>query len=333
MAIETTGESASLGTQAMLRDRAMGKTVRQAISDAVRTQVEQPDLVAKLEMLTQGWQQPAQWPMSIRAFKDAGYLEPGDIVLMTRLGSLFSTVARVFDKSRFAHCAMVFQTPHYGDGIDKTFLIETSMKGVDLEALSEIVTPRARNRPLGTPPEFVVAIKRLETDWASLTLRRMAASRMLHFIDADDYNFRLLLSLASRRTRKLYLDLRRVFRGQAPSVGEFLRAGHKYLPAEFICSGFVQYAYVDMVRTAIERNLIDKSYAERALREVLFRHDMDDNSPMEELMTCTPADLANSERLSWRYLIHRGEVFRVNSSAEVETFFKTELPKRMRMRN
>jgi hypothetical protein len=328
---ETRGQE-MLGTETMLHDAALGKTVGQALGDSMRIQAEQPDLLGRLARLADPAPRP-QWPMPLKDFKAAGYLEPGDVLVMTRLGSLFSTIARVFDKSRFAHVAMVFQTPHYGDGIDKTFLIEATMRGVDLEALSGIVSPRPGRRLNPSPPEFVVGVRRLETPWASLTLRRMAASRMLHFIDADDYNYRLLLALASQKTRKLYLNLRRVFRGKAPSVGEFLRAGHTFLPAEFICSGFVQYAYVDMVRVAVERSLIDRSMAEDALNAVLFCDGVDAQSPMEELMACTPFDLANTDKLSWRYLIHRGEVFRVNSTSEVETFFKTELPKRLKKRN
>lgn len=324
MAIEATG------TGAILKGEALKKTVRQTLEEAVETQTLQPDLLSKLEMLTQ-WASAEQWPMDIETFKNGGYLEPGDVILMTRIGSLFSTLTRIFDNSRFAHAALVFQTPHYSDGIDKIFLIETSMRGVDLEALSEIVQPKKIYRDTRLPPDFVVGVKRLETDWSSIVLRRIAASRMLHFIDADDYNFRLLLALASRRTRKVYLDLRRILRGKAPSVGEFFRSGHRYLPAEFICSGFVQYAYVDMVRTAVERSLIDKSYAETAIRDVLFCPALTESSPMEELMACTPRDLANSQRLSWKYLIHRGEVFKVSSMEEVNAFFETELPKRMKI--
>ncbi len=320
----------AVGTGAMLQGDALKKTVRQTMDEAVLKQTEQPDYLSKLEALT-SWTQPESWPMDIQSFKNAGYLEPGDVILMTKIGSLFSTLTRIFDRSKFAHVALVFQTPHYGDGIDKTFLIETSMTGVDLEALSEIVRPTKVQRDTGLPVDFVVGIKRLETDWSSLALRRMAASRMLHFIDADDYNFRLLLALANRRTRKMYLDLRRIFRGKAPSVGEFLRSGHRYLPAEFICSGFVQYAYVDMVRTAVERNLIDKSYADQALRDVLFCEGITELSPMEELMACTPRDLAHTERLKWKYLIHRGQVFKVSTLDEVNAFFKLELPRRLKI--
>lgn len=318
------------GTGAVLQEDALRKTVGETLSDAIATQTREPDFLQKLEALA-SWAHSDQWPMDIQEFKAAGYLEPGDVILMTKVGSLFSTLTRIFDQSKFAHVALVYQTPHYGDGIDKTFLIETTMRGVDLEALSEIVTPSKIHKDTGLPPDFVVGVKRLESDWATLPLRRMAASRMLHFIDADDYNFRLMVALANRRTRQIYLRLRRILRGRAPSVGEFLRTGHRYLPAEFICSGFVQYAYVDMVRTAVERNLIDKSYADQALRDVLFCERVNEHSPMEELMACTPRDLAHSTKLNWKYIIHRGQVFKVSSGEEVDAFFKNDLPRRLKI--
>jgi hypothetical protein len=325
MAIQATSTGAIIAKE-------FKKTVRQTMDEAVETQIKNPDLLNALQPADSREPQGAVWPMKIEDFKAGGYIEPGDVILMSRIGSFFAMLTRIFDRSRFAHCAMVFQTPHYGDGIDQTFLIETSMKGVDLGALSHILKSKHIQSDTGLPVDFVVAVKRLETDWASLALRRMAASRMLHFIDADDYNFELMLALASRRTRKLYFNLRRFFRGQAPSVVEFLRGGRRrYLPGEFICSGFVQYAFVDMVSTAVERNLIDKALADKAMEDVLFCRGVTEQSPMEELMACTPSDLANCNKLVWKYLIHRGEVFPVSTSAEVERFMKEDLPRRIKI--
>lgn len=267
--------------------------------------------------------------MSVRDLIEGDYLEPGDVILMTRLGSFFAWLLRFFDNSDFAHTAMVFQTPRQMEGIDQTFLIETSMAGVEIVSLSQFLVPKHVYADTGLPPEFVVGVKRLEKDWAGIQHRRMAASRMLHFIENEEYNFRLLAALASPRTRSLYFKLRDSFRGRAPAIGEFLKKGGSYLPGQFICSGFVQYAFIDMVRTGLQRGLIRPEEAERALEDVIFCPDATMQSEIEELMACTPKFLAYTQKLQWKYLVHKGEVFHVTSSEEVHKFFKETLPKRV----
>jgi hypothetical protein len=248
--------------------------------------------------------------MTAKEFVNGDYVEPGDIVLMTRLGSFFSWLLRMFDKSDFAHAAMVFQTPRHLDGIDHTFLIETSMGGVEIVSLSQFLFPTEVYADTGLPADFVIGIKRLESPWSNPIHRRMAASRM-------------------PRTRNLYFRVRESLRGRAPNIGDFLKKGGGYLPKQFICSGFVQYAFVDMVRTAYHRGLIDKETATQALEDVIFCPNSRMTSAIEELMACTPNHIANTEKLQWKYLIHKGDVFHVASKDDVQRFFKETLPKRV----
>jgi len=256
------------------------------------------------------------------------YLEPGDVVLMTRLGSFFSWLLRVFDHSDFAHAAMVFQTPRPAEGIDQTFLIETSMGGVEIVSLAQFLAPKNVYADTGLPPDFVIGIRRLETEWAGVPHRRMASSRMIEHIQNKEYNFRLLAALASPRTRSLYFRLRDTLRGKAPSIGDFFKTSGSYMPKQFICSGFVQYAFYDMVRLASLRGYIPMEIKERALEDILFSPDTKLTSELEELVACTPKLLANTEKLQWKYLVHQGEVFHVSTQEQVTKFFKETLPER-----
>ncbi len=271
--------------------------------------------------------------MTVKEFAQGDYLEPGDVILMTRLGSFFAWLLKFVDKSDFAHVAMVFQTPRQTPGIDETFLIETSMGGVEIVSLSQFLEPKKVYADTGFPPDFVVGVKRLETEWADGMNRQIAANRMLHFIENDEYNFRLLAALASPKTRNLYFKLRDSFRGKAPAIGEFLKKGGSYMPSDFICSGFVQYAFVDMVKTAFNRGLIDAAGAEAALKDVIFVPGKTETSEIEELLACTPNNLAQTEKLKWKCLIHRGAVFNVTCQEDVTRFFKETLPGRLPKQN
>jgi hypothetical protein len=316
------GASTSLPTPPI-----MEKTVGEALSEAKQkagaetAEYARPEtFIDKLGELFEP-EDDGVWPKTVAEFQNGGYLEPGDVILMTKLGSLFSWFVNIFDKSNFAHCAMVFQTPHDGHGIDHTFLIETSMGGVDLETLTQIVAPTKVYKDTKLPPDFVVGVKRLEAPWASKPLRRMAANRMLHFIDNENYDFSMLVALATRTTSKLYFKLMPRLYGVAPTVSEYLNKGVHFSPAEFICSGFVQFAYVDMVRTGLERSLISPDYAEAAWSDVLFAERISEATSMKKLMSVTPRELASTSKLKWKYFIHKGKVYKAESCEDINRYF------------
>lgn len=322
------------GSNAAPEPAIMQKTVGEALSEAVaHAEQRQPQVrtaAENLKTLFGGEAGNGHWPKTLKEFEDGGYMEPGDIVLMTKLGSLFSRLIAFFDRSDFAHCALVYQTPHHDAGIDHAYLIETSFNGVELEAFPEVVAPRKVYKDIKLPPDYVVGVRRLETNWATPSLRRIASSRMLHFIDNDDYDFSMLLALATRRTTNAYFRWVRRLQGKAPTVSQYLSSSSvKFSPAEFICSGFVQFAYVDMVRLAIERAIISRDEAETAWNDVLFSNKIDGSTSMRQLLAVKPHDLATTPKLKWKYLINQGKVFKIDSYEDVNALF-TEIKARHR---
>jgi hypothetical protein len=267
--------------------------------------------------------------MPVQQFLAGNYVEPGDVVVMTRLGSFFAWLLKAVNNSNFAHAAMVFQTPWHMDGLEQTFLIETSMGGVEIVSLSQFLLPKEVYADTGLPADFVVGIRRLEKPWVGERHRQIAASRMLHFIENHEYNFRLLAALASPRTRSLYFRILNSLKRKAPALSEFLKGGGSYMPNKFICSGFVQYAYVNMIAAAAKKGIMSADQVQLALEDVLFMPNATPACKMEELLACTPKYLAETDKLSWKYLIHHGDVFHVTSTGEVNSFFKETLPRRI----
>ncbi len=267
--------------------------------------------------------------MSAKEFLAGNYLEPGDVVLMTRVGGLFAWVLKTVNDSDFSHVAMVFQTPRHMDGLEETFLIETSLGGVQILSLSQFLMPVEIYADTGLPQDFVVGIKRLENPWARSQHRRIAAGRMLHFIENHGYNYQLLAALASKRTRNLYFRFLNSVKRRPPALEDFLKGGGNYMPKAFICSGFVQYAYVTMIAAAAKKGLMSPDDMERALEDVLFTPNATAQSKIEELLACTPKYLADTDKLAWKYLIHKGDVFHIASNDDAIRFFKESLPKRM----
>lgn len=262
-----------------------------------------------------------QWPMPVDKFREGDFLQCGDVVLTSKLGSFFSFLSRTIDSSDFAHTALVFATKHSDIGIDDTYVIETTFGGVELSAFGEFVAPSKVYSDTGRPPEYIVGIKRLEQPWATPQLRTMVSGRMLRFLDVEDYDYSMLAALASRHTH-FWFKLRSLIFGRAPSLGEYLRRGSRYSPAEFICSGFVQFAFVDMVREALERGLISAEVADRAWRDVIFAPWIKDHTTMEDLMGVRPVELAQTDRLAWKYLVYGGMVHRVESTEQADALLK-----------
>jgi hypothetical protein len=267
--------------------------------------------------------------MTVQQFLAGNYLEPGDVVVMTRLGSFFAWLLKTFNNSKFAHAAMVYQTPEQEEGIEQTFLIEASMAGVEIVSLSQFLIAKEDYAKTGLPADFVVGVRRLEKSWMGTRHRRIVASRMLNFIENHEYNFRLLAALSSRRTRHLYFRLINSLSAVGPGLGEFLKGGGNYVPRRFICSGFVQYAYVNMIAAAAKKGIMSADQAARALEDVLFLPRANTTSKIEVLLACTPKFLAETDKLTWKYLIHNGEVFHVSTPDEAYSFFEKTLPQRI----
>lgn len=310
-----------------LKPTVLTKTVEAAVKEAVTNRATAPEMNGAeafgLPQRSAPMPEPeeAEWPMPVEKFQYGHFLEPGDIILSTRLESFFSFLMRNFDDSRFAHAALTFITPRHYAGVDRSFLIEATFSGVDLGAFSEIVAPTKVYKDTREKPRYVVGIKRLEADWFTPDMQPMIGGRMLRFIKDDDYNFALLAALAANRSN-FWFRLRDKLFGRAPTISEFLRRSKRFAPVDFICSGFVQFAYVDMIRSAIEQGLLAPHLAEQAREDVFFAPWLDGQSSMEQLMAVKPRELASSPKLKWKYLIYGGEAHRVSTDEDVQKIFE-----------
>lgn len=87
----------------------------------------------------------------------------------------------------------------------------------------------------------------------------------------------------------------------------------------YICSGFVQWAYYQGVSRILDEDGLDKS----RLQDVIFNPRLAGEVTENELLSTTPADLTNSDKLSWKYIIKDGVVWEVSSKEEVDSILKS----------
>ena len=179
------------------------------------------------------------------------------------------------------------------------------------------------------PKKYDVGIKRLEKDWfqsdrddGGLRFRRKVRGFALEEID-DKYNHRLILDIARKILRQLILAF--VFpwlRRKDPSKrrARIPRIAGKLDVNAYICSGFVQWAYYRGVEKVLRE--IGEEDGEK-LKEVIFNPEVRWDDSEEALLSTTPADLASSEKLTWKYIVRDGVVWEVNTQEDVNAVLKS----------
>jgi hypothetical protein len=91
----------------------------------------------------------------------------------------------------------------------------------------------------------------------------------------------------------------------------------------FTCSGFVQWCYYKGVSQVLEERGINKS----KLHDIIFNPRVKKKVTPFDLLTTTPADLANCAKLSWKYVIKDGVIREVSSGEEARLITVTDIRK------
>ena len=242
-------------------------------------------------------------------FLSSSELQLGDIVLFRRKGSFFAKNLTRFTGDYFSHSGLIFATPHTDPGFTKTYVLECNFSGVDITPIEHFIRKRGA---------YVLCIKRLERDWADARLRKVIRGHALNYIKAE-YSFRTLTDLFLRTEAHLLFPRRQAAPRRAKALEQNLRRGFK-LPRAFICSGFVQYALFEAVRRASAVSSLELEAD--VLSDCYFANERWTDSLQADLLSVTPQDMADTSKLSWKYLIHQGEAFDISSQDDAMACIK-----------
>ncbi len=173
---------------------------------------------------------------------------------------------------------------------------------------------------LKRPDKYDVAVKRLRTDWFDNGGQSLAPDPRSHIcrIAMNEVQFKLgmrLINIANQVIRQftvVWRYLRRKINKAYKQPGLPWNTRPARVKA-FTCGGFVQWCYYMGVSKTIEEK--DKNQAR--LRDVIFNPRIEEKPTPFGLLTTTPADLANCDKLSWQYVIKNGVIQRVSNSDDV----------------
>ncbi|HEY41405.1 MAG TPA: hypothetical protein G4O18_06055 [Dehalococcoidia bacterium] len=258
---------------------------------------------------------------AMKELVEGGKLKRADILLSRTKRSLLGFLIRFGTNSYWNHAFMIYVLRSPEQGYNTTFIIESGGAGIDIHNISHYFE---------RPDKYDVAVKRYEADWfqddvgqGGSRYQRKVRGFALSEID-DKYDHKLIITIARRFIRQVILGfmfpLQR--RKKDPSQRKVMvQKVAGFNVNAYICSGFVQWAYYNGVGQALKEDNLDDS----RLQEVIFnpRFPSPDLTPENGLLATTPADLANSDKLSWKYIIKGGKVWEVAAKEEVDTILSS----------
>jgi hypothetical protein len=214
---------------------------------------------------------------------------------------------------------MVYVVRSPQQGYDHTFIIESGGAGIDVHNIGHYFQ---------NPKKYDVGIKRLDKEWfqddsetGGLRFRKRVRGFALAEID-DRYNHKMIIGIAKRLLRQLILAF--IFPWLRTKAPEKRRAripgiAKKLDVTAYICSGFVQWAYYRGVGKVLEEA---GDTTKEKLQDVIFNPELSHEDSEDVLLSTTPADLANSDKFVWKYIIKDGVVWEVGSESDVSFVLK-----------
>lgn len=225
-------------------------------------------------------------------------LRPADILLIHTRRSLWGWLIRRGTHCYWNHALMVYSTDKIGRDYRDALVIDAKTDAsIVLRKLSDYVS---------RPDKYDMAVKRLNDEL-------LDGDRTINLL--DNICRTAANEVRPELTARLVRVKNRIFR-QCTVIWRFTRRKlHKACqqpnmpwnvrPSQvktFTCSGFVQWCYYMGASRIIT---INQDYR-RHQSDVIFNSRIAGNPTPFELLTTTPADLANCEKLSWVYVVKHG---------------------------
>jgi hypothetical protein len=253
----------------------------------------------------------------ITEFVDGGKLKSADILLEHSRGSLWGWLIRFGTGNYWNHALMVCSVSGSGEDSDKTLVIDPRMGGIYTINISEYFEKFK---------SYDVAVKRLDKDWfqddskaGGLSFRQMMSDFALRRIE-DKSTVTNSLSSAGRTLRRLSIIYRFISRKRKfPKRRKITRTTKPLNLNTYACSGVVQWSYY----RGVARIIAEDGLAECRLQEVIFSPWLVGEISDSDLLSITPADLAKSDKLSWKYVIKGGVVWEVSNGEEVNSIIES----------
>jgi hypothetical protein len=258
--------------------------------------------------------QPPRSPVARAILEDASDpLRRMDIFLTRNRGSLVNRLISWSTRCYWSHAAVTFLIPHPDMGFQNAFVMESSGPGVDVQKASKY---------FDHADLYDFAIVRFNPPWFDEEICRDARGRLIENIDAQ-YDRGRILAIA------YHLLFRRPMHAAGLVRDRYRKRNRPHKrwiapPNEYICSGFVSYAFYEAAWR------LDEKDGGARWKEALFHpafaavdpDSVSDDAIDQLVLSTSPADIARSDRVDWKWVVLGGEAHRVSSRREADEWVR-----------
>jgi hypothetical protein len=246
---------------------------------------------------------------------EGGKLKRADILLVHSKGSYWGWLIRLGTRCYWNHAFIVYAVRDPNQGNGEALIIDPRMGSIHMDNIT---------RYFEKPNRYDVAVKRLDKEWFQNDSQLVPYCQTVCDIalreTADKLDTRLIRVGRGilRQVRLAYRFARRKIKYPRPGKKQLSSITKRLKISAYGCGGFVQWSYHQGV-SRIFRESQDKTI----LKDVIFNPRLLEPVTQPDLLSTTPADLAGSDKLSWKYIVKDGVVWEVSREEEVSSILKS----------
>jgi hypothetical protein len=245
-----------------------------------------------------------------------GKLKRADILLAHSRGSYWGWLVRLGTSCYWNHAFILYVVSGSNKDYREALIVDPRMGFIHADNISYY---------FGNPNRYDVAVKRLDKEWFQNDSEEGPTPYCQTVCDiawretTDKSDSRLLRVSHGiiRQIRLTYRFVRRMMKYPMPRKKQFSSITKRLKVSAYGCGGFVQWSYYEGVSRTLQ-----ESQDKIKLNDVIFNPRLDKTVILDDLLATTPADLAKSDKLSWKYVVKNGEVWEVSSEEEVNLILK-----------
>lgn len=245
-------------------------------------------------------------------------LRKADILLEHTRNSFWGRLIRIGTGNYWNHTLMVYDVEDTPEGYQKILVVDPRMSEINIRNLTEYFKGL---------DNYDVGVKRLEEEWfqndgeaGNLRYRAAVASMAI-----NETGTRNDSRAASRTLHKIIREFIIAYRFllqkiTPPKSGrKHARLVRRPLSTDvYSCSGFIQWSYYNGVAQIIAQSNPDIL----KLQAVIFDPRLGVEAADYDLLSITPASLAKTDKLSWKYIIKNRVIWEVSSEEDVNSVLK-----------
>jgi hypothetical protein len=255
---------------------------------------------------------------AMTALVEGGKLKRADIMLVHSKRSYWGWLIRLGTRCYWNHAFILYMVKDPDQGYDESLIIDLRMGSIYMDNIAHYFEH---------PNRYDVAIKRLDKEWFQNDSELGGISYRQTVCDiarretTGKFGTRLVRVGRGifRQVRLAYRFARRRVRYRRSSKKRLSPITKRLKISAYGCGGFVQWSYHQGLS-----QVFNESQDRIRLADVIFNPRLVEPVTQYDLLSTTPADLARSNKLSWKYVIKDGVVWEASSEEELSFILKSK---------